>query len=72
MGVEPAACAVIEDGLLGVEPGIAAGMQAFAYTPAGDPDMLPRNGAIAFHSMSNLPAYLRGSLDGGTKPFSRI
>lgn len=72
MGVEPAACAVIEDSLPGVEAGIAAGMQVYAYTPAGDPQMLSREGAIAFHSMSDLPAYLRGSLDGGTMPFSRI
>ena len=72
MGADPAACAVIEDSVPGVEAGIAAGMQVYAYTPAGDPMMLSRKGAIAFHSMADLPVYLRGSLDGGTKPFNRI
>ncbi len=72
MGVDPEACAVIEDSLPGVQAGIAAGMQVYAYTPPGDPLMLSREGAIAFHSMPDLPAYLRGSLDGGTKPFNRI
>ncbi|MEO8129680.1 MAG: HAD-IA family hydrolase [Bryobacteraceae bacterium] len=72
MGTTPAACAVIEDSRPGVEAGIAAGMKVFAYTPAGDPLHLSQKGAIAFHSMEDLPAYLRGSLEGGTKPFSRI
>ena len=72
LGVTPAACAVSEDSLPGVQAGIAAGMQVYAYTPAGDPQMLAREGAIAFHSMADLPAYLRGSLDGGTMPFNRI
>ncbi len=72
MRVAPAACAVIEDSLPGVQAGIAAGMQVFAYTPAGDNQMLAREGAIIFHSMPDLPAYLRGSLEGGTSPFNRM
>jgi len=72
MGAAPAACAVIEDSTPGVEAGIAAGMQVFAYTPAGDPLNLSQKGAVAFHCMADLPAYLRGSLEGGTRPFSRI
>jgi HAD superfamily hydrolase (TIGR01509 family) len=71
MGVDPAACAVIEDSLAGVQAGMAAGMQVYAYTPEGDPQYLAREGAITFRSMSYLPDYLRGSLDGGTMPFSR-
>jgi len=72
MGVDPAACAVIEDSRPGVEAGLAAGMKVYAYTPAGNPQMFSQEGAIAFHSMADLPAYLRGSLDGGTRPFNRI
>jgi HAD superfamily hydrolase (TIGR01509 family) len=33
LGVEPARCAVVEDSLVGVQAGIAAGMQVFAYQP---------------------------------------
>jgi len=33
LGVQPANCAVIEDSPSGIEAGVAAGMQVFAYTP---------------------------------------
>ena len=33
LGVEPAHCAVVEDSLVGIQAGIAAGMQVFAYQP---------------------------------------
>ena len=71
MGVQPGACAVVEDSLLGVKAGIAAGMQVYAYAPEGDPQLLANEGATVFGSMRELPLYLRGSLDGGTMPFSR-
>jgi len=42
MGVEPARCAVVEDSLVGVQAGIAAGMRVFAYQPDEvDPQMPP-------------------------------
>ena len=72
MGVNPESCVVIEDSLPGVQAGIAAGMRVYAYTPDGDPQFLEREGAITFDSMHSLPGYLRGSLEGGTRPFSRI
>jgi HAD superfamily hydrolase (TIGR01509 family) len=33
MGVEPDACAVVEDSLPGIQAGLAAGMQVFAFQP---------------------------------------
>jgi HAD superfamily hydrolase (TIGR01509 family) len=35
LGVSPAECAVIEDSELGIQAGVAAGMQVFAFLPAG-------------------------------------
>lgn len=35
LGVSPAECAVLEDSELGIEAGIAAGMQVFAFLPGG-------------------------------------
>jgi HAD superfamily hydrolase (TIGR01509 family) len=58
MGVEPAACAVIEDSLLGVQAGIAAGMRVYAYAPGGDPQLLAGEGATLFSSMRELPGLL--------------
>jgi HAD superfamily hydrolase (TIGR01509 family) len=72
MGYDPQDCVVIEDSLPGVQAGVAAGMRVYAYTPDGDPHALAREGAVTFSSMRALPAYLRGSLDGGTIPFNRI
>ena len=35
LGVSPAECAVVEDSELGIAAGVAAGMQVFAFLPAG-------------------------------------
>jgi HAD superfamily hydrolase (TIGR01509 family) len=35
LGVSPAECAVIEDSELGIQAGVAAGMQVFAFLPGG-------------------------------------
>ncbi|MEV5944004.1 HAD family hydrolase [Streptomyces sp. NPDC051994] len=56
MGVDPAACAVVEDSYPGVQAARAAGMHAFGYagglTPA---ERLEGPGTIVFHDMRKLP-----------------
>ncbi|MBT2477445.1 HAD family phosphatase [Streptomyces sp. ISL-94] len=59
MGVDPAACAVVEDSLPGVQAARAAGMRAFGYagglTPA---ERLEGAGTVVFRDMRELPALL--------------
>jgi HAD superfamily hydrolase (TIGR01509 family) len=59
LGVDPAACAVVEDSRYGVEAARAAGMLAFGYagglTPAGK---LAGPGTIVFDDMRELPDLL--------------
>jgi HAD superfamily hydrolase (TIGR01509 family) len=59
LGVEPAACAVVEDSVYGVEAARAAGMRAFAFagglTPA---DRLQGPGTVVFDDMRALPGLL--------------
>ncbi|MFF0753074.1 HAD family hydrolase [Streptomyces sp. NPDC004267] len=61
MGVDPAACAVVEDSRPGVEAARAAGMRAFGYagglTPA---ERLAGPGTTVFHDMRELPALILG------------
>jgi HAD superfamily hydrolase (TIGR01509 family) len=62
MGIEPAACAVIEDSQYGIEAARAAGMRAFGFagglTPA---DRLRGPGTIVFSDMRELPALLEAA-----------
>jgi HAD superfamily hydrolase (TIGR01509 family) len=62
MGVDPAACAVVEDSIYGVEAARAAGMLALGYagglTPA---ERLRGAGAIVFDDMRALPGILRAA-----------
>ena len=59
MGFDPVDCIVVEDGVLGVEAGRAAGMRVLGYAPAeSDPDRLAIKGAEVFRSMVDLPALL--------------
>jgi HAD superfamily hydrolase (TIGR01509 family) len=55
MGVDPAACAVLEDSVYGVRAGVAAGMTVYGYagglTPA---EALAGAGAITFERMADL------------------
>ena len=61
MGVSPSQCAVIEDTVVGVKAGVAAGMTVFGFA-GGDhtaPAELERAGAVIFYRMQELPRLLR-------------
>ncbi|MFI5306532.1 MAG: HAD family hydrolase [Polyangiales bacterium] len=58
MGVEPSACAVIEDSPSGVTAARAAGMTVFGYAGSEEPAPLARAGARVFASMADLPELL--------------
>jgi HAD superfamily hydrolase (TIGR01509 family) len=59
MGVDPAACAVVEDSLPGVRAARAAGMRAFGYAGGLTPgERLAGDGTVVFHDMRELPALL--------------
>jgi HAD superfamily hydrolase (TIGR01509 family) len=64
MGVDPAACAVVEDSRFGVMAARAAGMQAFGYagglTPA---HRLGGLGTVVFDDMRELPGLLAAGRD---------
>jgi HAD superfamily hydrolase (TIGR01509 family) len=58
LGVSPAACAVVEDSLVGVQAGIAARMTTFGYADASYANLLAAEGAHVFHPMAELPHLL--------------
>lgn len=58
MGVQSAACAVVEDSVHGVQAGIAAGMQVFGYVSLTDGAVLAAHGARVFRTMDELPRLL--------------
>lgn len=58
MGSDPFACAVVEDGALGVRAARSAGMDALGYAPDGDSERLAREGARTFETMTELPRLL--------------
>jgi HAD superfamily hydrolase (TIGR01509 family) len=58
MGARPAACAVIEDSLAGVQAGIRAGMRVYGYTGGGRGAELADAGAIVVDDMRALPGLL--------------
>jgi HAD superfamily hydrolase (TIGR01509 family) len=59
MGVEPVACAVVEDSRYGVEAARAAGMRGFGYAGGVTPaNRLEGPGTIVFHDMRELPELL--------------
>jgi len=65
MGVEPSQTFVIEDSLIGVEGGMAAGMNVLAYVPGQNLDdqkyreKLESAGAKTFSKMADLPDMLK-------------
>ncbi|MFI1095962.1 HAD family hydrolase [Streptomyces sp. NPDC020917] len=61
MGVDPAACAVVEDSRPGVQAARAAGMRAFGYAGGPTPaERLEGHGTVVFHDMRELPALVAG------------
>ncbi|WKD30552.1 HAD family hydrolase [Streptomyces xanthophaeus] len=67
MGVDPAACVVVEDSRPGVQAARAAGMRAFGYagglTP---PERLAGPGTVVFDDMRELPALVTGRHQGAS------
>lgn len=59
MGVAPRDCIVIEDSLVGVQAGIAAGATVLAYAPGETAHALAEEGATTFACMTELPGLLR-------------
>ncbi len=59
LGVEPSACAVIEDSQYGVQAARAAGMRSFGYAGGlTDADKLAGEGTVVFTDMRELPGLL--------------
>jgi len=56
LGVPAEACAVIEDSELGIQAGVAAGMQVFAFLPDGGQPLLPQ--VRTLRHLSQLGEYL--------------
>lgn len=58
MGVQAQFCTVVEDSILGVRAGIAAGMKVLGYTSQNEATLLEECGARVFYSMYQLPDLL--------------
>jgi HAD superfamily hydrolase (TIGR01509 family) len=59
MAAAPHRCAVIEDSVSGVEAGVAAGMNVFAFGGGvTSPQKLQRDGVVIFDAMNQLPNLL--------------
>lgn len=56
--VAPANCVVIEDSVVGVTAGIAAGMKVLGYAPGGGGEKLAALGAHVFTHMEDVPLLL--------------
>jgi HAD superfamily hydrolase (TIGR01509 family) len=59
-GVEPAACAVVEDSPFGVQAAHAAGMRSFGYAGGIMPAARLRDADVVFDDMRELPRLLSG------------
>jgi HAD superfamily hydrolase (TIGR01509 family) len=69
MGVEPAACAVVEDSRYGIEAARAAGMLAFGFTGGLTPaERLRGPETILFNSMLDLPRLVAHAADASHEP----
>ncbi|MBD2411266.1 sugar transferase [Nostoc calcicola FACHB-389] len=61
MGFEAPSCTVVEDSILGVRAGVAAGMRVLGYTNQSEATLLEACGARVFDSMYQLPSLLSHS-----------
>jgi HAD superfamily hydrolase (TIGR01509 family) len=64
LGAHPERCAVVEDSVLGVQAGKAAGMTVFGYAPSGDGASLAEAGAYPFSDMTALLPLLQRGMAG--------
>ena len=58
LGVDPGACAVVEDTAVGVQAALAAGMRAFGYCGHFPRETMRAAGAVPFEAMAELPPML--------------
>ena len=58
MDADASRTAVIEDSVVGVKAGVAAGMTVFGYAELTEPKKLMAAGAVVFNRMAQLPALL--------------
>jgi HAD superfamily hydrolase (TIGR01509 family) len=58
MGVDPAACAVVEDSRFGVDAALAAGMRAFAYVGGLTKPAMVEHATVVFDELRDLPRLL--------------
>ncbi|WP_306557813.1 HAD-IA family hydrolase [Nostoc sp. 'Peltigera malacea cyanobiont' DB3992] len=58
MGFPAPSCTVVEDSVLGVRAGVAAGMRVLGYTEQSEATLLEASGARVFYSMYQLPSLL--------------
>ncbi|MFN6501353.1 MAG: HAD family hydrolase [Nostoc sp. DedQUE01] len=61
MGFEASSCTVVEDSILGVRAGVAAGMRVLGYTNQSEATLLEACGGRVFDSMYQLPSLLSHS-----------
>ena len=61
MGVQARSCTVVEDSVLGVRAGVAAGMRVLGYIDQSETRLVETLGVHVFHSMYQLPCLLSQS-----------
>ena len=62
MGFPPNDCIVVEDGLVGVEAGVKAGMRTLFFNRHGDANTFQKDDVVEFDSMEELPGLIKNLL----------